>query len=322
LLCGNKEFLKVFFELGVKQVSDSRITNLRVLKSLNKDIETIYIKPPAKNTIKSVVRYADISLNTEIETIKLLSEEAKRQNRVHQVIIMAELGELREGVTLENLPFFYEKVYTLDNIEIIGIGANLSCLYGVLPSEEKLELLIHHKENLERRFGKEMKYLSGGSSVTMHLLFEHSLPSQINHFRVGETLFFGTDVYTGFNLDELHNDILKLYCQIIEVREKPMEPEGQFGTNLEGNTYEINEEQIGMKGTRAILDIGLLDVDPQHLQPVDSHLNIVGATSDMTIVNLDGVKRAYKVGDYVEFGLDYYSALKLLNSKYVDKIVV
>ncbi len=322
LLCGHKEFLKSLLELDVKQASDSRITNLRVLKNLDKNIETIYIKPPAKSNIKSVVKYADISMNTEVKTIELLSEEAQKQNKTHKIIIMVELGELREGVTEENLYSFYEKVSTLDNIEIIGIGSNLSCLYGVLPTEDKLDQLIYYKEKLEKKFGKKIKYLSGGSSVTMHLLFENSLSSKINHFRVGETLFFGTNVYTSLNLDYLHNDILKLYCQIIEMYEKPMEPEGDFGTNLEGNAYEVNEDLIGMRGVRAIIDIGLLDVDPQHIKPIDKNLDIVGATSDMIVVNLDDVKKKYKVGDFIEFGLDYFSTLKLLNSKYVDKIIV
>ncbi len=322
LLCGNKEFLQALLDLGVRQASDSRVTNLRILKNLNKEIETIYIKPPAKSNIISVVKYADISMNTEVRTIELLSAEAKKQGKTHKIIIMVELGELREGVIGEKLLSFYKKISTLDNIEIIGIGSNLSCLYGVLPDQDKLDELIRHKEAIETRFGKKIKYLSGGSSVTMHLLLENSLPKKINHFRVGETLFFGTDVYTGLNLNALHNDILNLYCQIIEIQEKPMEPEGDFGTNLEGNSYNVNEDLIGMTGVRAIIDIGLLDVDPQHLRPIDENVNIVGATSDMIVVNLDDVKRKYKVGDFIEFGLDYYSTLKLLNSKYVDKVVV
>lgn len=322
LLCGNEELLQVLLDLGIKQVCDSRISNLKVLKKLKNNVETIYIKPPAKNNIKNIIKYADISLNTESKTIQLLSEEAKRQNKIHKIIIMVELGELREGVTEEKLISVYNKARQMDNIEVIGIGGNLSCLYGVLPDLKKLNQLIKYKTILQSKFEEKIKYVSGGSSVTIHLLMEKTLPKEINHFRVGETLFFGTDVYNGVNLEELHNDILKLYSQIIEISEKPLEPEGNFGTNLEGDTYEVNEDLIGMKGVRAIIDVGLLDVDPQHLKPIDENINIVGATSDMIVVNLDNTEREYKVGDFIEFDLDYYSTLKLLNSKYINKIAV
>ena len=63
-----------------------------MIKQINPNVETIYIKPPAKRAVKSIVQYADISMNTEIETIKLLSEEAQKQNKVHKIIIMIELG--------------------------------------------------------------------------------------------------------------------------------------------------------------------------------------------------------------------------------------
>ncbi|MFV0391906.1 MAG: alanine racemase [Paludibacteraceae bacterium] len=322
LLCGNKALLTELLKLDIKQVSDSRISNLRTIKNLDASIETIYIKPPAKNNISNVVNYADISLNTESRTIRLLSDEAQRQGKIHKVIIMMELGELREGVTTEKLFSMYETVYQLKNIEIVGIGANLSCLYGVLPSSDKLRQLIQYKNLLEDRFGQKIRYVSGGSSVTIHLILTNELPKGINHFRVGETLFFGTDVFTGLEIDELENDIFKLYSQIIEISEKPMEPDGEFGTNLEGNTYEVNENLIGKRGTRAIIDVGLLDVDPNHLRPTDKQINVVGATSDMIVVNLDETEKSYKVGDIVEFDLDYYSTLKLLNSKYVVKKVI
>lgn len=319
LLCGSKPLLKALLDLGVQQVCDSRISNLQTIKLIDERVETIYIKPPAQNDIANVVRYADISMNTESHTIRLLSKEAQKQGKIHKIIIMLELGELREGVPQEKLLFFFEKVYQLKNIEIIGIGANLSCLYGVLPSNEKLQKLIDYKNRLEERFGHKVNYISGGSSVTLHLLLNNELPKEINHFRVGETLFFGTDVYTGLELDELENDIFKLYCQIIEMSEKPMEPNGEFGTNLEGNTYEVNEEMVGKRGVRAIIDIGLLDVEPNHLRPKEKNITIVGATSDMVVVNLDDTHSNYKVGDMIEFDLDYYSTLKLLNSKYVEK---
>ena len=44
-----------------------------------------------------VVEYADISLNSELETIRALSKEALIKGRSHNIILMVDLGDLREG---------------------------------------------------------------------------------------------------------------------------------------------------------------------------------------------------------------------------------
>lgn len=322
LLCGNKDYLNELYKMGVQQMCDSRISNLKSIKSIHSDITTIYIRPPANYNVSNVVKYADISLNTEEKTIRLLSEEARRQNKIHKIIIMMELGELREGVLGEKLIEMYEKVYSLKNIEIIGLGVNLSCLYGILPSKEKLIQLIHYQKLIKKKFKKKLKYLSGGTSVTIHLIWDKTLPKGINHFRVGETLFFGTDVYESKEADFLQHNLFKLYAQIIEISEKPMQPEGEFGTNLEGKTFQLDETLFGITSKRALVDVGLLDVAAEHIIPIDENISIVGATSDILVLDLGNNSQSYKVGDFIEFKLNYYSTLKLLNSKYIEKRVI
>ncbi len=322
LLCGNKLYLQEVLKLGVKQVCDSRIINLKRIKSINPAIETIYIKPPAKNNAANVVKYADYSVNSESRIIERLSLEAVKQNKIHKVIIMVELGELREGIMGAHLMEFYEKVFRMKNIEVAGIGANLSCLYGILPSQDKLIQLSLYEQLIEARFNKKIDYVSGGSSVTIPLLLQGILPKGINHFRVGETLFFGTNVYDGTPLDGMEHDIFNLFVNIIEITEKPMVPTGTFGTNLEGETFSPDESLLGKTSKRALIDIGLLDVDKNHIQFVDPDLEIVGATSDIIVVDLGDNAKGYKAGDLLPVKLDYLSTLKLLNSEYVEKRVV
>lgn len=322
LLCGNKTYIQEVLKLGVKQVCDSRIINLKRIKSINPAIETIYIKPPAKSNAANVVKYADYSVNSESKIIQRLSHEAVKQNKIHKVIIMVELGELREGIMGTNLMEFYEKVFRMKNIEVAGIGANLSCLYGILPSQDKLIQLSLYEQLIEAKFDKKIQYVSGGSSVTIPLLLQGILPGGINHFRVGETLFFGTNVYDGTPLDGLEHDIFNLFVNIIEITEKPMIPSGTLGTNLEGDTYAPDESLLGKTSKRALIDIGLLDVDKNHIRFVDADLEIVGATSDIIVVDLGENAKGYKAGDLLPVKLDYMSTLKLLNSEYVEKRVI
>lgn len=320
LLSGNKEYLIELMNLGIKQICDSRISNLKTIKEINPNIETIYIKPPAKLSISRIVKYADISMNTEIETIKQLSAEAQKQNKTHKIIIMIELGELREGVMRDDLVQFYEDVFRLQNIEVVGIGTNLSCLYGVLPNHDKLIQLSLYKQLIEAKFNKHLPFVSGGSSVTIPLIFERLLPKGVNHFRVGETLFLGTDVYNNTTLKKMNSDVFLLYAEIIELIEKPSLPMGEFGTNVEGHSFEFDNKLIGQTSYRAIIDVGLLDVDEKHISPSDKNISIVGASSDMLVIDLgENKEKSYKVGDILEFKMDYMGVIRIMNSKYIEK---
>lgn len=319
MLCGNEIFIRELLNLDVKQVSDSRVSNLKVVKKINPQIETIYIKPPAKRSVKGVVKYADISMNTEIKTIQFISEEAQRQNKIHKIIIMIELGELREGVMGDNFISFYEEVFKLKNIEVVGVGANLSCLYGVLPNHDKLIQLSLYKQLIEAKFNRKLMYVSGGSSVTIPLIYKKLLPKGVNHFRVGETLFLGTDVYNNVPFKNMYSDVFKLYAEIIELIEKPVVPQGDMGTNVDGKQFNFDEKLIGKTTCRAIIDIGLLDVEQQHIKANDKDISIVGASSDMFVVDIGTNKKKYKVGDLLEFKMDYMGTLRIISSNYIDK---
>jgi predicted amino acid racemase len=322
MLCGNKDFLKELLSMGVEEVHDSRISNLKTIKSINPDVQTVYIKPPAKRVIKSLIKYADVSFNTEYETIKSISEEAERQGKKHKIIIMIEMGDLREGVLGEELMDFYARIFELPNIEVIGLGTNLNCLNGVMPSHDKLIQLSLYKQLIETKFHKNIKWVTAGSSVTIPLLLKKLVPAGDNHFRVGETLYFGNNLITGKTIKGMKSDVFRLFAQIIELTEKPMVPIGELGTNVAGESLEFDDKDIGKTSYRAIIDLGLLDIEVKNITPIDKTLEFAGASSDMIVMDLGQNKRNYKVGDFISFRLNYMGALSIFNSNYIDKKVV
>ena len=322
LFCGNKIYLKELLDLGTKEVCDSRISNLKTIKAMNPAVQTVYIKPPAKRSIKNIVKYADVSFNTELETIKLLSKEAKVQEKVHKVIIMVEMGDLREGVLGEHLIDFYRSVFELPNIEVSGIGTNLNCLNGVLPSEDKLIQLSLYEQLIEATFNKKIPWVSGGTSVILPMLNYQQVPEGVNHFRIGDTLFFGNDIINEAPFKGMQEGVLKLYSEIIEITEKPKIPNGQIAENPSGETFEIDEKDYGKLSFRAIIDIGLLDISTDFLIPEDSKISFIGASSDMIVVDLGETDLDYEVGDLISFDLKYMGALALLSSNYIEKVVV
>ncbi len=321
LLCGNKLYLQELVNLGVKEMHDTRISNIRTIKSLDPDIQTVYIKPPARRIIPSLIKYADVSFNTDYSTIKMLSKEAGRQGKQHKVIIMVEMGDLREGVMGDQLMDFYEKVFRLPNIEIIGLGTNLNCLNGIMPNQDKLIQLCLYKQLIELKFNKEIPWITGGTSVTLSLLLKKQIPTGVNHFRVGEALFFGNDLFTGMPFHGMETDVFKLSTEIIELYEKPMVPSGEQIENVAGHVPEYNPADFGKSSFRAILDVGLLDINPTFLIPDDDSVLIIEASSDMLVVDLGQNPKNYKTGDVITFHLRYMGALGLMNSNYIEKMV-
>lgn len=322
LLCGNRKYIEELVQAGLTELHDSRISNLKTIKMINPDIQTVYIKPPSSQVIKNLVRYADVSFNTQLPTIRQISAEAKKQGKTHKIIIMIELGDLREGVLGENLIEFYRSVFQLDSIQVIGLGANLNCLNGILPSTDKMIQLSLYKQLIEATFKVKIPWISGGSSVTVPLLLRKSIPSGINHFRLGETLFFGNDLITGRTIRGMKPNLFTLHAEIVEMMNKPLVPFGELGKNVAGEQIQIDENDYGKTSCRALLDIGLLDVDPGDIRPLSKYVNIVGASSDMISIDLGSNKGGLKLGDFISFHLNYMGVLKVMNSRYIEKRIV
>jgi predicted amino acid racemase len=329
VLSGHKDFLKkLLFHPVVNQlhsVGDSRISGLKIIKEINPDIITMYVKPPAMDNIKSIISYADISLNSSFRTIEALNVEAGRQSKCHRIIIMIELGELREGILREKVVDFYKKVFELESIDIEGIGTNLGCMYGIQPTYDKLLQMSLYKQLIEAKFNTTLPIISGGSSITLPLVGKSSMPKNINHLRIGETAFLGTSPFDNNRFKDLSTDAFEYLGNIIELELKETFPDGIL---TEGNIGHIAEtEQLDYEQSyRAILDFGILDVDVEELKPKDKEIRFAGTTSDMSVYDLGPVQKdrkcRYKVGDKVKFTPSYMAVARLMNSKFIDKQIL
>ncbi len=318
-----KKILKPDVIKDIQSVGDSRLSSLKILKQVNPDLVTIYIKPPALIYIDDVVKYADISLNTSYKTILALNESAKIQKKTHKIIIMIELGELREGIKRDDLLVFYEKVFELTNIEVIGLGSNLGCMFGVEPTFDKLLQLCLYKELIQAKFNKNLPLISGGSSITLPLVEKNAVPEDMNHFRIGEAAFFGTSPLDNEKFQTLNTEAFTFIANIIELGEKEIVPDGVINDANTGHTADYDTEDFNSTTMKAILDFGLLDVDKTEIEPLDKSISFVGITSDMMVVDLginktkDG-KKKYSVGSQVCFIPSYMGVARLLNSKFID----
>lgn len=323
VLCGHADTLKALQHLGIRSMGDSRLANLRAIDKITPDLESWYLRVADLSSVNEVVRLTNVSLNSEIDVINALNEEAKRTNKIHRIVIMIELGDLREGILPGSLIHFYETVFTLPHIEVIGIGANLGCLSGAVPNIDQFTQLALYRELLELKFKRKLPLISAGSSVVLPLLIEGSLPKAINHFRIGEAIFLGTDLINDGTLNGLKNDAITLEAEIAEIKEKGLVP---LAETSHLSPFENNQPQEefypGQRGYRAIVSVGELDTEVSGLTPINSSYKIAGASSDVTVVNLGDNPGTLKVGDTLKFRLNYAALLRLMSGKYIEKEVV
>lgn len=302
-------------------IGDSRISNLKVIKEIRPEIVTIYIKPPAINQAKNVIKYADISLNSSYETIRELDIQAEKQGKIHRVIIMIEMGELREGVVRENILNFYEQVFQLKNISVIGIGTNLGCMYGVEPTFDKLIQVSLYKQLIEKTFGVKLEVVSSGSSITLPLVSMNKIPKGVTHFRIGEAAFLGVSPYDNKKFRNLSTNAFTFEAEIVELKKKEVVPDGNIGEGAIGVTADYNQLQYN-ESYRAIVDFGELDVDHTNLLPKDKAINFIGTTSDMTVYDVGQKNIKYKVGHQLHFSPCYMAVARITNSKYMTKTIL
>ena len=309
---GEPSVVEAMIQGGVKFIADSHIENIQKMKKAGILSEFVLLRTPLSQA-ESVVKIADISLNTEIETLKKLSHFAKAQNKNHRIIIMVELGDLREGILPCELSQFVRKTLSLSHIKLIGIGCNLACHGGVKPSDKNMQELSALVDSIEKEFHIKVDIISGGNSANYEWYQSTQDIGRINNLRVGESILLGCETVSRRAIPGLHTHAFELIAEVIESKKKPSLPVGEICQDAFGNTPNFQD-----RGThqRVIIALGRQDVRVSSLKP-DRSLEILGSSSDHII--LDSKNHNLKVGDEVRFGLDYAGLLSAMTSPFIRK---
>ncbi|MFO7626216.1 MAG: alanine racemase [Candidatus Fermentibacteraceae bacterium] len=320
-LCGFSAAVESLVASGVSSVADSRISNLVALEPLCNGMEKWFLRAPASAEQTEVVRHAHVSLNTELSTVKELNRVAEKQGVVHKVILMIELGDLREGILPGSLVGTYRDVFNLEHIEVLGIGSNLGCLSGTVPNSDQTMQLVLYRELLELKFDRRIPLISAGASATLPFLLQGRVPKQLNHFRVGESILLGTDLMNGGTMPGLREDGFTLEAEVIEVKEKNLTPFGETSDDLHPfqTAVDCSSHTPGERGYRAVVTVGELDTEVSSLSPVNPEFRIAGASSDVTVLNLGSRSPSVRVGDTVRFRTGYAGLVRLMNNPYTEK---
>ena len=200
---GLPEVVRQFDEGGAAFIASSRLEQLEDARNAGVQKPMMMIRIPMRSEVEDVIRIADISLNSELEVIRALNEEAGRQGKLHKVILMADLGDLREGYwDKEEMADVAEYIENkMIYIQLVGVGTNVGCYGSVLPTREKLQELVDIAENIEARLGRELEYISGGATSSLHRIWDGDMPPRINMIRVGEGILLARDMEVFYHYD-------------------------------------------------------------------------------------------------------------------------
>jgi predicted amino acid racemase len=312
VFCADEKLVKAYIDGGIDYIGESRIENLMKVK--NFDIKKVLLRLPMISQTDLVVKYADISLNSELKTIAELNNSANKMGLVHEIILMIDLGDLREGILPKDVSFTVREILKFENIKLTGIGVNLTCYGGVIPTFDNLSILASIKESIELEFGVKLEIISGGNSSSLYLLGEDKMPKEITNLRLGEALVLGRETAYGFDIKNTYNDVFTLEAEIIELKEKDTVPTGNIGMDAFGNKPSFVDKGRRMRG---IVAVGRQDINPSNLIPMNNKVEIFGASSDHLILDLTDTD--FKIGDKVAFRLEYGALLNAFTSEYIFK---
>lgn len=314
--CGMPSVAKTMIAGGVKGIGESRIENINRLRASGINHPVTLLRIPPLSGVDEIVNSVDISLNSELSVIKGLSRAADKKGKVHGIILMLDLGDLREGIWPDDLIKIATETVRLPGVRLAGLGTNLTCYGGVLPSGKNMQMLIDYAHRIEDSLDIKLDIISGGNSSSLDLIRRGEMPKEINQLRIGEAIMLGRETAYGKSWPGTSFDAFTLKAELIEIKTKPSIPIGETGMDAFGGSpvFEDKGEMI-----RGILNIGREDVDVEGLTPLDSDLSIIGASSDHLLLNITEAIKRPQLGDRIGFTLNYGALLAGMTSAYVLK---
>jgi ornithine racemase len=313
--CGTPEVARAMLDGGVSALGESRLENIARMRRAGIEGPFWLLRSPTPGLAEEAVALADVALVSELDVVSALDAAAARAGRTFRVVVMVDVGDLREGMMPAALPAFLEQVAECRHVEVAGIGVSLTCYGAIVPTAENLGLLAQLAETAERITGGPL-LVSGGMSTTLDTFIAGEMPDRIDNLRVGEAIVLGVSPASRERILGLHTDALVLSAPVIECQVKPSKPIGVCAQDAFGNcpVFEDRGER-----RRAICAIGRQDVVPEQLRPVDERITVLGASSDHLILDVEDLPEPPRIGDAIEFVPGYSATLSLFTSAYVRK---
>jgi predicted amino acid racemase len=313
---GHPEVAKAMVRGGVTSIGESQLENIQRLKTAAIPAPCMLLRLPALSEVDEIIRTVDVSLNSELTVLAGLSQAAQRQQRVHDVIVMVDLGDLREGLWPDEVIPFIREALHFPGIRIVGLGTNLACFAGVVPSVDNMQRLVEVADEVECALDFRFEWLSGVNSSGLNLIASRQMPPRINHARIGEAILLGRETTHRQPWPGTMQDAFVLHAEILELKQKPSLPVGERSEDAFGHLTNFANHGVRL---RALVNVGREEVTIEGITPHDQRLTILGASSSYLVMDMTAAAGDYHVGDELTFSLNYGALLTAMTSEYVQK---
>jgi predicted amino acid racemase len=310
---GSPEIARELLAAGITSLGESRVENVENLRRAGITAPILLIRSPMISQSDRIVASTDLSLNSELDVISQLSESAVKQQTVHKIVLMVELGDLREGIMPGDLLDTVRKVLHFPGVVLRGIGANLACQSGVIPDASNMDELSTLATSIEAAFGLTLDIISGGNSANLQWALEPGVDvRRINHLRLGESILLGRDPVNRSLLDGLYANAISIVGEVIESKLKPSQPRGDRGQTAFGPGAQ--RPGAGDRTHRVIVALGWQDLDVDGIVPPDG-FEILGGSSDHLV--LESAVAEPKAGSELRFLPNYSALMRSMSSPFV-----
>jgi predicted amino acid racemase len=314
-VCGHPDVAVAMVEGGVASLADARIQNVVRMRTGGITCPVSMIRAPLLSEIEDVIQYCDASYNTEMDTILKLGTAAKKQGTSHDVILMVEMGDMREGISPENLNDCATLVIATPGVALRGIAANFACMGDVAPTAGDMAMLSRLADQVEGDCGPVVDLVSGGGSANLPWALGEVSTGRVNNLRLGEAILLGTDPVTGYPITGLHTDAFTLFAEVIETSRKPNPLSTRSIAPELGMLKLVRNDD---RRVRTILAVGQQDTDASGLT-FPSGMAFIGATSDHTVVDTGNAD--VSVGSEMKMGMNYSALMRAMSAPDVAKVV-
>lgn len=273
----DEKILSLFISENINIIGESSIENIKNIRRIYRDkVKIIFLRTPAENEIYDCARLCDyilVSHETKISKIREI-------NRKIKIIMMADIGDGREGITFDDN----------NNIKITeetdGVGTIKGCISNIKPDTNDLEIITKIRD----------KYFNGKILSLGGTYFADVLPEIVKiqniQLRIGELFFTGINpLSNGRTIEGMNNDVMRIKCEILEI-------------NIRGEKKE------------AVVLCGESFLNPKGLETLDKKIKIKGYTSEHMIVDIAESDNNYSEGGVIIFIPNYTNFSTYYKNKY------
>ena len=312
---GSPDVAKAMIRGGVTRLGDSRLENLEALRESGIRVPLMLLRAPAPAWADRVVATAQTSLVSDLDIVTALSVAAGKRAVTHEIILMVELGDLREGVMTADALDAARMISRTRHLVLAGVGTNLACRSGVVPGDDQMQQLGAIASTIGSKFGVPAPIISGGNSANLTWALGSGRVGAVNDVRLGESILLGVDPLTRNPIPGLRTDAFTVVAPVIESLVKPSAPWGVRAQSAFGMSAKPRDRGSIVQ---TIVALGRQDVDPDGLTPPVG-ISVLGASSDHLV--LESPARI-PAGTEMRFGVDYSALLRAMTSPFVVERLV